>query len=129
MDNTVTTNNNYTSDEPYPYRVQYKNGSTPSYKPIKLDNNFFPQFKLPYDSIPLVDLMCKLSLPSQTNRCYCTSINQICIKADASSSNNDSCRQEEPTEEKMKKNMSYLLPSKFKPIIRQDVLYFLACYY
>jgi hypothetical protein len=94
-DNTVTTNNNYTSDEPYPYRVQYKNGSTPSYEPIKLNNHFLPQFKLPYDSIPLVDLMCKLSLPSQTNQCYCTSINKICKKLDASS-NNDSCRQEEP---------------------------------
>ena len=33
-------------------------------------------------------------------------------------------------EGEMKKNSSYLLPSKFKPIITgQDILYFLACYY
>ena len=63
--NTVTTNDNYTGDEPYPYHLQYKDESQPFYELIKLDNHFLPQFKIPYDVIPSVDLVCKLSLPNK----------------------------------------------------------------
>ena len=62
---TVITNDNYTGDEPYPYHVQYKDGSTPSYEPIKLDKHFLPQFTLPYGAVPSVHLMCMLSLPNK----------------------------------------------------------------
>ena len=63
--NTVITNDNYTGDKPYPYHVQYKDGSTPLYEPIKLNNHFVPQFTLPYGSVPSVHLMCMLSLPNK----------------------------------------------------------------
>ena len=63
--NTITTNNKYTIDELYPYHVQYKDGSIPAYEPIELDNHFLQQFKLPYNSIPSVDLMCELNLPNK----------------------------------------------------------------
>ena len=63
--NTVTTHDNYTGDEPYPYYVQYKDESTPLYEPIKLDNHFVPQFTLPYGAVPSVHLMCMLSLPNK----------------------------------------------------------------
>ena len=63
--NTVITNDNYTGDEPYPYHVQYGDGSKPLYEPIKLDDHFLPKFTLPYGSIPSVHLMCMLSLPDE----------------------------------------------------------------
>ena len=48
------------------------------YELIKLDDHFLPQFKIPYDVIPSVDLMCKLSLP---NKLIDTIVNQSTIYA------------------------------------------------
>ena len=97
------------------------------YELSKLDNHFLPQFKIPYNVIPFVDLMCKLSLP---NKLIDTIANQSTIYAKGRTR----LPIEIPVNEKksdweMKKNLSYLLPSKFKPITGQDILYFLACYY
>ena len=125
--NTVITNDNYTRDEPYPYHVQYKDESTPLYEPIKLDNHFVPKFALPYGTIPLVNLMSMLSLPNklidtiaQRSTMYARSRSHLPIMIPVN---------ENKPQGELKKNPSYLSTSKFKPITRQDILYFLACYY
>ena len=125
--NTVTTHDNYTGDVPYPYHVQYKDESTPLYEPIKLDDHFLPKFALPYGVTPFVHLMCMLSLPNklidtiaQRSTMYARSrtLLPIMIPVDENKPNGE-----------LKKNPSYLSTSKFNPITRQDILYFLACYY
>ena len=45
-DETVTTHGNYSPKVPYSYKVQYKDGSRPTYTPFVLKDQFQPKFKM-----------------------------------------------------------------------------------
>ena len=62
-DETVATHGNYSSQLPYSYEVQYKDGSHPKYTPFVLEDQFRPKFQLPPGMNPTVAALCNQSLP------------------------------------------------------------------
>ena len=79
-----------------------------------MDKHFLPQFTLPYDVTPSVDLMCKLSLPNKL-------IDTIANRSTKYAKARTRLPIEIPVDEnqpngELKKNPSYLDGKKFKPI-------------
>ena len=60
---TVATHGNQSLKLTYLYKVQYKDGSHPKYKPFVLEDQFWPKFQLPPGVNPIVAAMSNLSLP------------------------------------------------------------------